>query len=304
MQFKDLGELFNSFDEISGKRFKGVTSIDDMLGWQKSSFNEFLKLDSSGISKYTMEEIKAKSAVLGLTDELTAQAVALAKDADFSAKAATGKLTYGKAIIDNIDDIDKIADALEKSGKIPEQQAKILSTLTKGSDEYNQYIKNIINGTDDIADSVIDIGTSVQSSSTALSTYFKGILATIKPLVPAITAVAVAFAAFKAWDYSQHGFTRAQKEAENASSEYENVKSNLQSLNSELDTTKSKIQELEALQDNGTITLAQEAELENLKETNNELERQVAIQESLLKIKQEASAQAALNASKQQQTYT
>ena len=304
MQFKDLGELFNSFDEISGKRFKDVTSIDDMLGWQKSSFNEFLKLDSSGISKYTMEEIKAKSAVLGLTDELTAQAVALAKDADFSAKAATGKLTYGKAIIDNIDDIDKIADALEKSGKIPEQQAKILSTLTKGSDEYNQYIKNIINGTDDIADSVIDIGTSVQSSSTALSTYFKGILATIKPLVPAITAVAVAFAAFKAWDYSQHGFTRAQKEAENASSEYENVKSNLQSLNSELDTTKSKIQELEALQDNGTITLAQEAELENLKETNNELERQVAIQESLLKIKQDASAQAALNASKQQQTYT
>ena len=304
MQFKDLGELFNSFDEISGKRFKGVTSIYDMLGWQKSSFNEFLKLDSSGISKYTMEEIKAKSAVLGLTDELTAQAVALAKDADFSAKAATGKLTYGKAIIDNIDDIDKIADALEKSGKIPEQQAKILSTLTKGSDEYNQYIKNIINGTDDIADSFIDIGTSVQSSSNALSTYFKGILATIKPLVPAITAVAVAFAAFKAWDYSQHGFTRAQKDAENAASEYENVKSNLQSLNSELDTTKSKIQELEALQDNGTITLAQEAELENLKETNNELERQVAIQESLLKIKQDASAQAALNASKQQQTYT
>lgn len=304
MQFKDLGELFNSFDEISGKRFKGVTSIDDMLGWQKSSFNEFLKLDSSGISKYTMEEIKAKSAVLGLTDELTAQAVALAKDADFSAKAATGKLTYGKAIIDNIDDIDKIADALEKSGKIPEQQAKILSTLTKGSDEYNQYIKNIINGTDDIADSVIDIGTSVQSSSTALSTYFKGILATIKPLVPAITAVTVAFAAFKAWDYSQHGFTRAVQDAENAATEYENVKSNLESLNSELDTTRSKIEELQTLQKNGTITFAQEVELEQLKSTNDELERQIAIQESLLKIKQEASAQAALNASKQQQTYT
>lgn len=289
---------------MSSARFKGVTSISDMLGWQKGSFNDFLRLDSSGISKYTMEEIKAKSAVLGLTDELTAQAVALAKDADFTAKASTGKLTYGKAILNNIDDIDKIADALEKSGKIPEQQAKILSTLTKGSDEYNQYIKNIINGTDDIADSIIDIGTSAQSSSTALSTYFKGILATIKPLVPAIAAVAVAFAAFKAWDYSQHGFSRAVEDAENAALEYENVKSNLQSLNSELDTTKSKIQELESLQENGTISFAQEVELENLKNTNNELERQVAIQKSLLEIKKQASAQAAVNASNKEQTYT
>ena len=83
---------------MSSKRFKGITSISDMLGWQTSSFNEFLKIDSSGISQYTMEEIKAKSAVLGLTDELTTQAVALAKDADFTAKAATGKLTWGKAI--------------------------------------------------------------------------------------------------------------------------------------------------------------------------------------------------------------
>lgn len=76
---------------MSRKRFKGITSISD------GSFDEFLKLDSSGISQYTMEEIKAKSAVLGLTDELTTQAVALAKDADFTAKAATGKLTWGKA---------------------------------------------------------------------------------------------------------------------------------------------------------------------------------------------------------------
>lgn len=291
---------------MSSKRFKGITSISDMLGWQTSSFNEFLKIDSSGISQYTMEEIRAKSAVLGLTDELTTQAVALAKDADFTAKAATGKLTWGKAIATAGDNIDEVGNALLKSGKLSDNAKQNLQAILDSGkvENYKQGILDAMNSVDGLSDSIIDLGTTTQSSSTALSTYFKGILATIKPLVPAITAVAVAFAAFKAWDYSQHGFTRAQKDAENAATEYENVKSNLESLNSELDTTRSKIEELQTLQKNGTITFAQEVELEQLKSTNDELERQIAIQESLLKIKQEASAQAALNASKQQQTYT
>ena len=218
-----------------------------------------------------MEEIKAKSAVLGLTDELTAQAVALAKDADFTAKAATGKLTWGKALADAGDDVEDIGKILLNSGKLTDDWQTRLTNAFNSDNKNNlkQNIMDAMNSVDGLSDSIIDLGTTTQSSSNALSIYFKGILATIKPLVPAITAVTVAFAAFKAWDYSQHGFTRAQKEAENAALEYDNVKSNLESLNSELDTTQSKIEELQALQDNGTITLAQEVELENLKETNN-----------------------------------
>lgn len=293
MQFKDLGELFNSFDEISGKRFKGVTSIDDMLGWQKSSFNEFLKLDSSGISKYTMEEIKAKSAVLGLTDELTAQAVALAKDADFSAKAATGKLTYGKAIIDNIDDIDKIADALEKSGKIPEQQAKILSTLTKGSDEYNQYIKNIINGTDDIADSFIDLSNAGKTAGTSLSDYFIGLYATIKPLLPLMIAVGSAFAAYKIWDMINLSYDEARDNLNTTSSNYQETTSELESLNSELETTTTRIEELRALQSQGTISMTEEAELAKLERQNESLQKQLDIKQKLADIQQREQFEAA-----------
>ena len=293
MQFKDLGELFNSFDEISGKRFKGVTSIDDMLGWQKSSFNEFLKLDSSGISKYTMEEIKAKSAVLGLTDELTAQAVALAKDADFSAKAATGKLTYGKAIIDNIDDIDKIADALEKSGKIPEQQAKILSTLTKGSDEYNQYIKNIINGTDDIADSFIDLGNAGKTAGTSLSDYFIGLYATIKPLLPLMIAIGSAFAAYKIWDMINLSYDEARDNLNTTSSNYQETTSELESLNSELETTTTRIEELRALQSQGTISMTEEAELAKLERQNESLQKQFDIKQKLADIQQREQFEAA-----------
>ena len=108
MQFKGLGNLFNGFGEMSGARFKGITDIQNMTSNIKPSFDKFLKLDSNGISQYTMEQIRAKSAVLGLTDSLTIQAVAMAKDADFSAKAATGTLTFGKALDNNIGTTDEL----------------------------------------------------------------------------------------------------------------------------------------------------------------------------------------------------
>ena len=290
---------------MSNARFKGITSMDDMLGWQSNSFNEFLKIGASGISEFTMEEIKAKSSILGLTDGLTTQAVALAKDADLTAKAATGKLTYKDALKDNKNSIIEIGKALEESGKLDDAWKESLTKASKeGAESYKNEVKKIINSNKEIGNSIIEITSTGKEAGSSLSNIFKGLVATFVKLLPLITAVGAALAAFAVWDYSQHGFTRAQKEAENAALEYDNVKSNLESLNSELDTTQSKIEELQALQDNGTITLAQEVELENLKETNNELERQIAIQESLLKIKQDASAQAALNASKQQQTYT
>ena len=181
-----------------------------MLGWQKKSFSELLKLDSSGISTFTMEEIKAKAAILDLTDSLTLQAVAKAKDADFTAKAISGTLTYGKALIDNIDDIDKIADALEKSGKIPKQQMQVLSTLEKGSDKYNQYIKSIINGTDEIADSIINlssVGTKSMSWVDGISNTFTGLAASLKPLLPLLATGATLFAAYEGFKWLDDKYT-------------------------------------------------------------------------------------------------
>lgn len=224
MQFKELGNLFNSFGEMSSKRFKGITSISDMLGWQTSSFNEFLKIDSSGISQYTMEEIKAKSAVLGLTDELTTQAVALAKDADFTAKAATGKLTWGKALADAGDDVEDIGKVLLDSGKLTDDWQTRLTNAFNSDNKNNlkQNIMDAMNSVDGLSDSIIDLGSTGKTAGTSLSDYFIGLYATIKPLLPLIIAFGAAIAAFAAWDYSQHGFTRAQKDAENAASEYEN----------------------------------------------------------------------------------
>ena len=57
-----------------------------MFGWQQKSFDLAFQVGADGISEYTMEQIKAKSAVMGLNDELTAQALALASDANLPQK--------------------------------------------------------------------------------------------------------------------------------------------------------------------------------------------------------------------------
>ena len=236
-----------------------------MLGWQKKSFSELLKLDSSGISTFTMEEIKAKAAILDLTDSLTLQAVAKAKDADFTAKAISGTLTYGKALIDNIDDIDKIADALEKSGKIPKQQMQVLSTLEKGSDKYNQYIKSIINGTDEIADSIINlssVGTKSMSWVDGISNTFTGLAASLKPLLPLMATAATLFAAYEGFKFLDDKYTLTFKTAQDhlaeSSSAYANTMSELGELNSKTEEYKSTLESIGSKYDisfSGTETI-------------------------------------------------
>ena len=118
MSLENIGKLFGNLDEMSNTRFKNVFSFDDMQNYQKDSFNSLFKVDSSGISEYTMEQIKAKASVVGLNESLTAQAVALASDADFTAKAASGKLKFKDAFADSKTDIHEFGEALKKSGKL------------------------------------------------------------------------------------------------------------------------------------------------------------------------------------------
>lgn len=64
---------------------------------------------------------------------------------------------------------------------------------------------------------------------------------------------------------------------EDATSEYNKTASELESVNNELDTTKARIEELEALAENGRLTPDQELELKDLQKTNEELTRKVQL---------------------------
>lgn len=72
----------------------------------------------------------------------------------------------------------------------------------------------------------------------------------------------------------------AKEALEESVSEYDSVSDEIESLNGELETCRERLNELQKLADNGTISVADEKELETLKQTNDELKRKLALKKA------------------------
>lgn len=172
MQFKDLGKLFNSFDELKYNHANNALSFSELDGIDKKTISGLFKINSSGISEFTMEQTKAKASAMGLTNALTNELIAMSNDADFSAKAATGKLTWGKALEDNKISVADLGRALSESETVSNTAKDALKRLgetgqSTGKD-YENLVKNIIegnNGFENIADTTVDVGEKVSKST-------------------------------------------------------------------------------------------------------------------------------------------
>lgn len=307
---KDIGNLFEGFSSMSGSRFKNVTSIDDMLGWQKSSFDLAFQVGADGISEYTMEQIKAKSAVMGLNDELTAQALALASDADFTAKASAKKITYKDAVADYLDDsYEEIGESLKNNKKLKQSTVDALESAAKeGAEKYKETIKDVVNYTDsladgvDIADDIVDIGSSAASATsgvTGLGAAFKGLAASAKSLFvtlatnPLTYFAAAAVGAIVFVNHQRKAFDEAKEQAQESQQSYSDAASQVTSLNSQLQDTNSQI---EAIQSKGTLSITDQAELERLQRQSTELERQLDLAQQLADAKSTQAAEDAVDA--------
>ena len=106
------------------------------------------------------------------------------------------------------------------------------------------------------------------------------------------TAVGVAFLGIKAIDMFVDHFTttidEAKDKADNSIGDYKKTKSDLENVNTELKTTQDRIRELEA--HNGALKPLEQAELDKLKQYNEELLSQQHILENGLKNKQLTAA--------------
>lgn len=226
------------------------------------------KIDASGVSDFTMEQTRAKASAMGLTDALTNELVAMAKDATFSEKAATGKLTWGQALKDGSISAEELGNALQNSNLVSQDAKDALDRVAKSvgttDDSYKNLTKSIIegaNGYEKIADKAIDVGKNVEKSTgmfESAGNIIKGFFASIKGYIPIIVAIGAAFAAWKIFEYSQTGFTRATEKMNTSVSEYQEAAQELDSLNSKLDETKDRIAELQSLQSQGVITFDEE----------------------------------------------
>ena len=83
----------------------------------------------------------------------------------------------------------------------------------------------------------------------------------------------------KAIDNYIHRVEKANEALEKSSNAFEDTISEIKDYNAELETTQDRIEELQKLVDNGSISVADEAELKLLKEQNAELERQIALKQ-------------------------
>lgn len=310
MQFKEIGSLFEKGElatlinggGLKSNNFKTASSISDMQNITAEMFNKQFRINVDGVSEFSKAQIEAKANAIGLTDSLKNEVLAMASDASMTDKLRTGKLTWTKAIDVAGDEIQSVSDALKNSGKISEDW--ILKIDNAKPEKLKQTLKDCVNDVDGLADSFASLGEVEKASTSSIGDGLKGMLVSLKAMLPVIAAVGTAIAVYKAWDYTQTGFSRAQENFENSLSNYKNTKSEIESLNSELDNTKSRIEELKELQNNGVITFAEEVELEKLQHTNDELERQLEIKTKLAEAQSKIVAENAKAASSKEQSYT
>lgn len=133
--------------------------------------------------------------------------------------------------------------------------------------------------------STIGFGAAVKGLGVALKN-----LVIAHPIMTTITVIGTAIAL-----YAQFGNTlkNLQKKAKESKQEYDDVTTEIKSLNDELKTTKDRIEEL---QSKDVLTIVEQEELDKLKETNDELERELRIKEAIAQRKSQDAADKAEDA--------
>lgn len=261
--------------------------------------NKVFDIGKDGISSLTSAEMQTIGKAAGLQNPLINEFLAKAKDADFYSKASAKQLNWSDAIKDskNTDAIKQLL--LKRSDILSKDTLKQIKTAN--TDELQSVLKDTIDQTAELKDSLINVGDAGKSGFTILGNTVKGFLVTLKAIAPALIAITAAYAAFKYFDNQQHQYTNVVNKAKESITEYQQTKSEVESLNKQLEQTQERIEEINS-QD--TLTITDQAELETLKKQNDELERQLAIKQSLEGIQQDNAERDIKAAANTKKSYT
>lgn len=261
--------------------------------------NKVFDIGKDGISSLTSAEMQTIGKAAGLQNPLINEFLAKAKDADFYSKASAKQLKWSDAIKDskNTDAIKQLL--LKRSDILSKDTLKQIKTAN--TDELQSVLKDTIDQTAELKDSLINVGDAGKSGFTILGNTVKGFLVTLKAIAPALIAITAAYAAFKYFDNQQHQYTNAVNKAKESITEYQQTKSEVESLNKQLEQIQERIEEINS-QD--TLTITDQAELETLKKQNDELERQLAIKQSLEGIQQDNAERDIKAAANTKKSYT
>lgn len=176
--------------------------------------------------------------------------------------------------------------------------------------------KTLVNNTASlagVADDMLDIAggaTTATASTGALSTTLSGIRGSIgafltNPVTLTVAGVTAGLTAITAaYTYFATSYTRAQNSFAEKSAAFQTTKSEADALSSSLETVKARMEALSALENTGTITLVEQNELNALRQTSAELERQLTIKQNLMEVQGNSQAAAARVASREELSST
>lgn len=120
---------------------------------------------------------------------------------------------------------------------------------------------------------------SSESIGMNLGSSFAGLAGSLSAALPLALTLGGAFATIYGLIKYANQFNDAVSKTSESQSAYQETALGLASLNAELNTSNQRITELQALKDAGTISLAEESELEALKLQNQELQRQIELKQ-------------------------
>lgn len=161
------------------------------------------------------------------------------------------------------------------------------NNLTKSTGLQNAYIKSVGNQNQALGNYLAGLKGAPATFSGYIASLTKAKLATIGLQAASIAlnmalTMGISFAiqwVITLFDYLIHRTEKMQEALQNSVDEFNTTTDELKSLEEELKTTTERLEELQKLADNGTISIAEEAELKTLKETNKELARKVALKQ-------------------------
>lgn len=283
MTFKTtLQSVANTVEKIQGIKSTAYIGSDGLF-------------DTATVTSYTKElqalskaQAEASLVSAGLTSAQQKQVLVA-----FEASNVTKSLTAEQIQEKVASELNSQADAkalLIKTGIVTQKQLEENATIEVTAAKLNEAIAN---GTLSASDAAVIAGAlGITGVNTGASISFDiltasiwaniktiGVWLTTNPLGWIILTGAAIYGVIKAVDYFTVSTEEAMESLEETSQAFEQSTSELQSLNDELKTTADRITELEKLKNSGTISVAEENELKNLKEQNNELERNIALKQ-------------------------
>nr|DAY96369.1 MAG TPA: ATPase [Caudoviricetes sp.] len=171
-----------------------------------------------------------------------------------------------KAASETAKDLEKVGEASKSVSNVASDLEKVGSVAEASADGVT-VLKAATEGLE-----------SGEASAEGLGTAFKGLGISILSALPAITAIGIGIAGLVAAYKYVTKFDTAVEKASTSQVNFEQTKSELSSLQDELDSTKDKIKEINQ---KGSLTFADKAQLSSLKEQSKELQRQIDLKKKL-----------------------